>query len=170
MNHTYICIRVTYIYIYISYIVIFMRFQICNLYNTQLAPVVEASRYPPRKSESSQRTTGVEALWAQKKVATKSCTQTRRNSMILRLYSSNHWSGIKANNYNPRDDTGNRLRSNGPCNPAEVDDIAYTKMPLNIDVSSSQVKNLLVPESVQQTILSPEGQKYRPHEGIRDIP
>ena len=45
-----------------------MRFQICNLYNTQLAPVVEASRYPPRKSESSQRTTGVEALWAQKKV------------------------------------------------------------------------------------------------------
>ena len=44
-----------------------MRFQICNLYNTQLAPVVEASRYPPRKSESSQRTTGVEALWAQKK-------------------------------------------------------------------------------------------------------
>lgn len=149
MNHTYICIRVT--YIYISYIVIFMRFQICNLYNTQLAPVVEASRYPPRKSESSQRTTGVEALWAQKKVATKSCTQTRRNKkkrMILWLYSSNHRSGIKANNYNPRDDTGNRLCSNGPCNPAEVDGIAYTKMPLNIDVSSSQVKNLLVPESV----------------------
>ena len=100
-----------------------MRFQICNLYNTQLAPVVEASRYPPRKSESSQRTTGVEALWAQKKVATKSCTQTRRN--------------IKKN-----------VWSYGPCNPAEVDDIAHTKMPLNIDVSSSQVKNLLVPESV----------------------